>query len=60
MGPRYQTKSIDFKKVAIGAVVVTIVLRLQLTIASVHLLRMSFLSTSLGDIRRLEFIKFET
>ena len=43
VGPSYQTKSIDFKKGATGAVVVTIVLRLQLTIASVSLLRMSFL-----------------
>ena len=43
VGPRHQTKSMDFKKGAKGAVVVTVVLRLQLTIASVRLLRMSFL-----------------
>ena len=43
VGPGYQTKSMDFKKGAKGTVIVLVVLRLQLTIASVRLLRMSFL-----------------
>ena len=43
VGPRHQTKSMVFKKGAKGAVVVLVVLRLLITIASVRILRMSFL-----------------
>jgi len=43
-----------FKKGLKGAAVVV---RLELTIASVRLLRMSFLETSFVNICRLEFIK---